>query len=305
MPAGQVVEPITAYERHVHDVVTVHRAGRTPVQEFAIVELGTYGPALLLDGRVQSTAGDEAHYHEALLYPAYAMSDRVERVLVLGGANGGVLHRLCALPGLRRVVQLDVDGELYEITRSMLPHMHRGADRDPRCRVVFGDPRALVREVREAGDDFDLVVADLPDATEGSATERLFTAEFYAEVRGVLRPGGLFATQAGPAHFLAADFFAGTLRTLGSVFRYATPYAISVPSYGVPWGFVVAGDTVDPAGVTEERVAAAMAKVDPKASTVYDAVTHRHMFALERRLREALADSGTVATDRKPINVVS
>ncbi|MEV7008437.1 hypothetical protein [Streptosporangium sp. NPDC051022] len=302
MSAGQVVEPITAYERHVHDVVAVHRAGRTRVQEFAIVELGTYGPALLLDGRVQSTAADEAHYHEALLYPAYAMSDRVERVLVFGGANGGVLHRLCALPGLRQVVQLDVDGELYEMTRSMLPHMHREADRDPRCRVVFGDPRALVREV---GDHFDLVIADLPDATEGSATERLFTTEFYAEVKRVLRPGGLFATQAGPAHFLAPDFFAGTLRTLRSVFRYAAPYTISVPSYGVPWGFVVAGDTIDPAGVTEDRVEAAMAKVDPKVPTVYDAVTHRHMFALERRLREALADSGTVATDQRPINVVS
>lgn len=302
MSAGQVVEPITAYERHVHDVVAVHRTGRTGVQGFAIVELGTYGSALLLDGRVQSTAADEAHYHEALLYPAYAMSERVERVLVFGGANGGVLHRLCALPGLREVVQLDVDGELYEITRSALPHMHRGAERDPRCRVVFGDPRALVREVDGT---FDLVVADLPDATEGSATERLFTTEFYAEVRRVLRPGGLFATQAGPAHFLSPDFFAGTLRTLGTVFRYATPYAISVPSYGVPWGFVVAGDTIDPATVTEERVEAAMAKVDPKVPVVYDAITHRHMFALERRLREALADSGTVATDRRPINVVS
>jgi spermidine synthase len=297
MTLRQVVEPIGAHERHVHDVTRVLRSGRTAVQEYAIVELGEYGPALVLDGRVQSTMADEAYYHEALLFPAYAVASRVERALVFGGANGGMLHRLCALPDLREVVQVDIDPELYEITRAALPHLHRGAGEDDRCRLLFGDPRSILEDL--AG-PFDLVLADLPDATPGSPTQRLFTDEFYRTLKGRLAATGVFATQAGPAQPLVAGFFSIVLKTLRSVFRHATPYRMAVPSYGVSWGFVVASDSVDPSAVPEDHVESAMERVGEGAATVYDRVTHRHMFALDRPLRDALTRPGRVATDDRP-----
>lgn len=293
----RVEEYITPHECHVHEVTGVLAHGRTARQGFEIVELGGYGRAMVIEGRVQSTQADEAAYHEALILPGYACAPRVERVLCLGGANGGVLHRLCALPDLREVVQLDVDAELHRRSVELLPHMHRGAVDDPRCRVEFGDPRGLLAEL-DGG--FDLALADLPDAVEGSPTPGLFTVEFYEQVRERLGPNGLFATQAGPANFLDPEFLASVLRTLRSVFRYAVPYTTTVPSYGIPWGFVLASDSVDPALVTEAEVDRKLVSMEPEC---YDGTTHRHMFAVPRRLRNAMAGSGRVITDENMLAV--
>jgi spermidine synthase len=295
----QVAEEITPHERHVHEVRRVVRSGRTGVQSYEVVELGGYGLALLLDGRIQSTAADEAVYHESLIFPGYTLAPRVERVLVLGGANGGVLHRVCAMPDLAAVLQVDVDRELYEVTQEVLPHMHRRAQRDPRCRVDFGQPRAVVADLTGP---FDLVLADLPDAIDGSVARSLFTVEFYREVRRLLGERGVFATQAGAANDLDPEFFASVVRTLRSVFRHVVPYTVSVPSYGIPWGFAIASDTLDPARVADEQVDAAMRRLAGEAEA-YDGLTHRHMFALPRRLRAALASRGRVISDHQPLTV--
>jgi spermidine synthase len=177
--------------------------------------------------------------------------------------------------------------------------MHRGAQRDPRCQVVFGQPRTVVADLTGP---YDLVLADLPDATDGSPAQPLFTAEFYRQVRSLLGDRGVFATQAGAANDLDPEFFASVVRTLRSVFRYAVPYTVSVPSYGIPWGFVVSSDTLDPAQLAEERIDMALGRLTG-AVEAYDGLTHRHMFALPRRLRTALATHGQVISDHHPLGV--
>jgi spermidine synthase len=285
---NRVEEMITPHECHVHEVIEVLASGRTARQGFEIVQLGGYGRAMVIEGRVQSTEADEAAYHESLIFPGYCLLPHTRRVLCLGGANGGVLHRLCALPDLREVVQLDVDAELHQRSVELLPHMHRGAQADQRCRLEFGDPTTLLAS---QGYGFDLVLADLPDAVEGSPTTALFTREFYGQVRDKLAPHGVFATQAGSANPLDIEFFASVLRTLRSVFRYALPYTMTVPSYGIPWGFVLASDALNPTGLTEAQVDRKLAAVAVSPEW-YDGMTHRHMTALPLRLRTALTSAG-------------
>jgi spermidine synthase len=286
-------EPVGEHEVHRHLVRRSLRRGRTAVQRYEIVELARYGRAMVIDDRVQSTEHDEATYHEALARPALALAARAERVLCLGGANGGLLHRVLATPGVAAVTQIDVDRELFEISTAALPHMHREAYRDPRCTLRFGEPRALVAELDTR---FDVVLADLPDATPGTHAPKLFTAEFYAAVRGVMRDGAVFATQAGAAHPLDADFFASVLRTLRAVFRFAQPYAISVPSYGIPWGFAMASDDRDVGRWEDEEATRRLAGL---SAGVYDPETHRHAFSLPRPLRTALAGRGRIITDAR------
>src|SRR5215472_16199309 len=120
--------------------------------------------------------------------------------------------------------------------------MHRGAYTDSRLMRPFGDPRVLLTPLQGK---FDAVFADLPDALSGTNTTRLFTREFYGAIQRLLTEQGVFATQAGAAHLRDCSFFASVVHTLQSVFRYAVPYVIDVPSYGVPWGFVLASDGLD------------------------------------------------------------
>ncbi|WHT19409.1 hypothetical protein N8J89_41085 [Crossiella sp. CA-258035] len=296
---NQIEEYITPDECHVHAVRSVLATGRTARQGFQIVTLGGYGRAMVIEGRVQSTEADEAAYHEALLLPAYCLLPHTRRVLCLGGANGGVLHRLCAMPELETVVQLDIDPELHRHSLEHLPHLHHDGPADPRCHLAFGDPRTLLADQDH---DFDLVLADLPDAVEDSPTPGLFTQEFYREVKGKLAGNGVFATQAGPANFLDPEFFASVLRTLRSVFRHVLPYTLTVPSYGIPWGFALASDDLDPAALTEAVVEQRLARL-ATAPQCYDGGTHRHMTALPLRLRTALATAGRVISDADTLAV--
>lgn len=289
----QVVEPITVHEAHVHQVVEVLAEGRTAIQSYEIVRLGGLGRAMVIEGRVQSTEADEAIYHEALIMPAYAVAPSGGRVLCLGGANGGMLHRLLALPGVVSVLQFDVDAELHKRSVELLPHMHLDALADPRVTLEFGHPRDLLDGLATT---FDLILADLPDSVPGSHVPGMFTVEFYSQIRELLGGTGVFATQAGPANPLAPEFFAGVLRTLRSVFGHATPYTTAVPSYGVPWGFALAFDHPDLAG----RVGSPLADL-PGSITTYDTETHQHMFAITRLLRDGLARQGRVITDADPM----
>lgn len=298
-----ILQNMSSDEFHGHHRGQTIIAGRTEHQSFEIVELGDYGRALLLDGCIQSTEKDEAVYHETLVLPAYACSPGVESVLCLGGGNGGLLRQVMMMPSLRRVSLIDIDEELHEISRQYLPHMHGQTLNDPRLTLTFGPVRHTVETLMEREEVFDLVVADLPDATAGSYAGGLFSAEFYATVRRLLGPRGLYATHVGQAHFRHCRFLNRALRTLRASFVHAALYTASVPSLGTPWGFVIASDGSDPGEVGLGDVDKRLAKLLPPGACSYDAVTHRHMFSIPRALRLALAEPAPLIRDENPATV--
>ncbi|MET0557757.1 MAG: hypothetical protein ABW065_03675 [Solirubrobacterales bacterium] len=288
-----MVEPISEHEAHVHHVVEVMVEGTTSIQSYEIVRLGGHGRALVIGGRVQSTEADEAIYHEALLLPAFTFAPAVTRVLCLGGANGGILHRVLALPGVTEVRQFDLDAELHERTVEYLSYMHRDALNDPRALIGFGDPKGMLEDLEGP---FDLILADLPDSVPGTHAPGMFTFEFYQRIRKLLGDAGMFATQAGPANPLGPAFMASVLRTAQEVFAHAHPFTSAVPAFGVPWGFVLASNHPFAPNSPGPRM------VDvPDSVTTYDTETHHHMFAIPRLLRERLIATGRVITDDEPM----
>ncbi|WP_437970716.1 hypothetical protein WMF04_16125 [Sorangium sp. So ce260] len=298
-----VYQHVAPEELHGHVLRGSLLAGRTKVQSFEIAELGHYGRALLLEGCVQSTEHDEHIYHESLVLPAQAYSPRISSVLCLGGANGGTLKQLLKLPHLERVRLLDIDPELHEISKRLLPHMHGDTLLDPRVEIAFGDVFTLVSALVDTGACFDLVVADLPDATAGCYATSLFSAEFYDTVLRLLTRHGIYVTQAGQAHVLYSRFLNRTLRTLGGSFAHVIPYTITVPSYGCPWAFALASAGVDFSAVSPEAMARRIAQLPEAALASYDHETHLHMFHLPKALRLALAEDVPPLTLDQPETV--
>lgn len=285
---------LSAGELHAHRAGETIAGGRTKVQQWEVVALGDYGPALLLDGCVQSARGDEACYHEALHLPAQMAHPHARRVLLIGGANGGSLPRVRLLPDLQHVTLIDVDRELHETSRRLLAPMHGDSLEDGRLRLVFGEPDVEAAALAEAGDSFDLIIADTPDATADSYSARLFALERIDVLARLLAPDGLFVTQAGQAHPLACRFAARVRKTLEAVFPHVALYAHHVPSFGVPWCFAIAGrGRGDIAGLDPADIDRRLLDLPRDALKAYDGSTHRHMFALPRVLREALtAEAG-------------
>ncbi|MFI1095218.1 spermidine synthase [Streptomyces sp. NPDC020917] len=167
---------------------------------------------LLLDGAPQSYVdlADPGHldfpYQRTLghVIDLVAPAGRPVRVAHLGG-GALTLARYTAHTRPRSTQQaVEADTQLTELVRAHLP-----LDRTWRIKVRGGDARAGLAKFPEGWAD--LVIADVFAGARTPA--HLTTAEFLAEVRRVLAPGGWYAanvTDGGPLAFLRGQI--ATLR---------------------------------------------------------------------------------------------
>ncbi len=202
--------------------------------ESAPIVAGPTDTRLFLNGDLQFSSIDEYRYHEALVHPVLAGSR--ERVLVLGGGDGLALREVLRYPDVREVVEVELDPAVLRLAEEdpRLVELNGDALRDPRVRVVPADAFAWLREAQE---QFDAIIVDMPDP-DSTSTAKLYSEEFYTLTRRVLAPGGRMVVQAGSPYFAPRtyDCIVGTIRAAG---YGATPYHVYVPSFG-DWGFALA-----------------------------------------------------------------
>jgi spermidine synthase len=156
---------------------------------------------LYLDGFVQFSSIDEQNYHICIVnIPAAAAEYQghpVRKALVLGGGDGLAVRNLVAMPNLESVTLVELDPEMIDLSRNepavLVYNLNSLAD--PRVKVLTTD---AFRWVKETKDQFDLIVIDFP-APKNLALSRLFSSEFYGEVKRLLKPSGFAAIQAGPS----------------------------------------------------------------------------------------------------------
>ena len=96
-------------------------SGKTEFQSVDIVETGSFGVALVLDGRIQSSARDEFIYHEALVHPAMISHSCPETVCVVGGGEGATLREVLAHKTVKKAVMVDIDKQVIDICRRFPP----------------------------------------------------------------------------------------------------------------------------------------------------------------------------------------
>jgi len=147
-------------EGHVHEVKTVLFSKKTPFQQIEVVELSGYGRSLILDGKVQSTQTDEFIYHEVLVHPAMLTHPDPKRVLVVGGGEGATLREVLRHRTVERALMVDIDREVVEVSRELLPEFHAGSYDDPRTELVFEDARRWIETHDEI---FDVIIIDLSE----------------------------------------------------------------------------------------------------------------------------------------------
>ena len=226
------------YEAHSHRRKRVFTVRRTGYQSVELAALGRLGKVLLLDGRVQSAECDQRIYHESLVWPAAARVVRPTRALVLGAGEGVVMAELLRLHSLRRIVAVDIDAEIIEISKKSLRDWNRGSFEDPRVDLRIEDGRAYVEKY--SGEPFDLAYLDLPEPLAGGPARSLYTVEFYRAVRRCLKPGGIAVIQANAVRINFYDWHFRILKSLECAFPHVLPYVAYIPSFSMAWGFAMA-----------------------------------------------------------------
>ena len=213
--------------------------GRSKFQRIEIVRNKDYGRVLLLDGLVQTTERDEFYYHEMLVHPALCSHARPDRVLVIGGGDGGALREVLKHP-VKKAWLVEIDGKVIEACRRHFPWL-KAAFKDPRAELVVEDGNVFIDKVRET---FDVILVDSSDPVGPSTV--LHQEAFYRKLRSKLRPGGIIAAQAGSL-MLHLDSHARKARFLKRTFRHARLYLGPVPTYPVgTWCYDFLSDKVDP-----------------------------------------------------------
>ncbi|MFN9659524.1 MAG: polyamine aminopropyltransferase [Cyanobacteriota bacterium] len=203
---------------------------RSPFQRVTIIDSARYGKGLLLDGCWMTAEQQERHYHEALVHPALCGAEGIERVLVIGGGDGGTARECLRHPDVRHLDLVEIDGLVVAWSQSHLSAIGGGCWDDPRFQLTVGDGIAWVREAPAAS--YDVVIVDGSDPA--GPAEGLFNRAFFEHCRRLLRPGGVFATQSeSPEAFRQVHL--DTVGLLRQVFSHADPLYGWVPMYPSGW----------------------------------------------------------------------
>lgn len=276
------VEQVADGELHSHALSNTLVQGRSQYQSYAIVESPLFGKMLVLDGDTQSAALDEHIYHESLVAPACAAVGSPRSALILGGGEGATLRELLRVPSMERVVMVDIDGEVVDACRRLMPEWNAGAFDDRRAELIIGDAKAYVERSSEK---FDVVLSDLTEPLEDSPSYGLHTTTFYRATRERVAPGGAYAIQtstAGPHNFA---LHARMIATLRAVWPAVAPYTAYVPAFDTEWGFALCAERLDVFADSASSKADELARACKLRH--YDGQTHRHAFNLPRYLRDA------------------
>ena len=199
-------------------------------QRITVVDSERYGRGLLLDGCWMTAERQERHYHEALVHPALCSAKAIERILVIGGGDGGTARECLRHRGVRHLDMVEIDGLVVELSKKHLASLGGGCWDDPRFHLTVGDGIAWAANCADAS--YDVVIVDGSDPA--GPAEGLFNRSFFEHCRRILRPGGVFATQSeSPEAFRQVHL--DTVRLLQDVFGHADPLYGWVPMYPSGW----------------------------------------------------------------------
>jgi len=197
---------------------------KSDFQEIEVYETEAFGRMLVHDGVIMLTEFDEAHYHEMIAHVALCTHPNPADVLVIGGGDGGTLREVLRHREVRRARLCEIDPMVPDVCRRYFPALASSFD-DPRATTIYADGAEFVKRHSQA---FDIIIVDSSDPI--GPAEVLFQEQFYTDMRGALKPGGMLVTQSESFLYHAGliKAIAGFSRRLFPLYRY---YYTLVPTY--------------------------------------------------------------------------
>ncbi|MFW6138893.1 MAG: polyamine aminopropyltransferase [Spirochaetota bacterium] len=249
---------------------------KSKYQTIDIFETVGYGRLLVIDGFIMLTEEDEFVYHECLAHVPLQLLDQPERVLIIGGGDGGTAREVLKYPSIKQVVMVEIDGEVPEACRKYLPGLARSMD-DPRLEMVFEDGASFVQQDQQP---FDLIIIDSTDPIGPGKV--LFSEPFYKNCRSILKEKGVLTAQTeSPFDQMYRETLKGVYASLKRVYGKAYMYTATIPTYPYGlWSFAFASGSADP--VNDPFRAFEV----PEGLRYYNRELARSMFTLPNFVRE-------------------
>jgi predicted membrane-bound spermidine synthase len=209
--------------------------GKSPFQDVLLIE--TKNIRLYRNDQLVWNSLDERIYHEALVHPAFVLSEEHNRVLIIGDECGLALREVLKYPGVSHVSHVSLSPESLIAAHKTLEisEMNENSFLDSRVQIVQNNIYDFLLTDQH---QFDVIIANFPDP-ETKETSRLFTKEFLKKLSNLLTYDGILVTNSAspedtPLVFWSID------KTLQSASLHTLNYHVNVPWFG-ECGFHLAG----------------------------------------------------------------
>lgn len=193
-------------------------------QDILVFKSKTYGNVLVLDGVIQCTERDEFAYQEMIAHLPLFSHPNPQKVLVIGGGDGGVLREVLKHPSVTEAVLCDIDAEVIEVSKKYLPFMSTSFD-DDRVTIEIMDGAIFMARHPE---EYDVIITDSSDPI--GPAQVLFEMPFYSAMNRALRDNGILCTQ-GECAWLHLDLIRPMMASCKELFPTVEYAYTTVPTY--------------------------------------------------------------------------
>lgn len=166
-------------------------SGISEYQKIDVFDSIEFGKFITLDGEIVFSEKDEFIYDEMVTHVPMAVHPNVEKVLIIGGGDGGVAKELTYYDNIKQIDVVETDKMFVDVCEKIFPEIAIGL-KDPRVNVYYEDG---LRFLRNKKNEYDLIINDSTDPF--GHTEGLFTKEFYGSCYKALKDDGIMVYQHG------------------------------------------------------------------------------------------------------------
>lgn len=250
---------------------------QSPFQHIQIADTLQYGRILILDGVFQTSVKDEWTYHEMISHVPLMMHPHPERVLIIGGGDGGVAREVCRHDCVKQVDLCDIDGRVIALSQEYFPTISKVLNNPlAKLHVHVGDGIAFAKQVK---DFYDVIIIDCSDPI--GPGEGLFTRDFYRSAFSALREDGLIVQQT-ESPIVQQQTVHDVFEAMNDVFPIVRMYYSHVPIYpACMHSFMLASKKYDP-------LTADIRKDMPQPMKYYNPGIQKSCFVLPNFVKELL-----------------
>ncbi|CAN5247331.1 polyamine aminopropyltransferase [soil metagenome] len=153
-----------------------------------VYETDTWGNLMTIDGMVMLSERDEFVYHEMISHVAMFTHPSPERVLIIGGGDGGTAREVLKHPSVIHVDMVEIDKTVVDASKLHFPEV--GDFENSKLKVLYEDGIAFVKDVKNP---YDIIIIDGSDPV--GPAEGLFEKEFYQYCFDTLSEDGVLTAQ--------------------------------------------------------------------------------------------------------------
>lgn len=119
---------------------------------------------------------------------------RPQEILIIGIGHAYLIYAMLDLPFVKKITVVDISEEVTKAVKKYTTTSVKKIFTDPRVEIVIADGRRYVQSAIKKGQKFDLIQNKINEPWHAGSSN-LFTEEFFAEEKSLLRPGGYLSTR--------------------------------------------------------------------------------------------------------------